>query len=76
MLNRIVEDPYFYDVESIVVHVGVNDVVESETHPDIMSQSIPTGYIPLGNPRGFAQKNCPGAGIRQGPGFCGKFKLC
>ena len=25
-----------------------------------MSQSIPTGYIPPGNPRGFAQKNCPG----------------
>ena len=26
LLNRIVEDPYFYDVESIVGHVGVNDV--------------------------------------------------
>ena len=26
----------------------------------IMSQSIPTGYIPPGKPRGFAQKNCPG----------------
>ena len=25
-----------------------------------MSQSIPTGYIPPGNPRGLAQKNCPG----------------
>ena len=26
-----------------------------------MSQSIPTGYIPpLGNPRGLAQKTCPG----------------
>ena len=25
-----------------------------------MSQSIPTGYIPLGNPRGLAPKNCPG----------------
>ena len=28
-----------------------------------MSQSIPTGYIPPGNPRGLAQKNCPGVGI-------------
>ena len=26
----------------------------------IMSQSIPTGYIPPGNPRGLAQKHCPG----------------
>ena len=26
----------------------------------IMSQSIPTGYIPPGNPRGLAQKTCPG----------------
>ena len=25
-----------------------------------MSQSIPTGYIPPGNPRGLAQKTCPG----------------
>ena len=25
-----------------------------------MSQSIPTGYIPPGNPQGFAQKSCPG----------------
>ena len=25
-----------------------------------MSQSIPTGYIPPGNPRGLAQKHCPG----------------
>ena len=24
-----------------------------------MSQSIPTGYIPLGNPRELAQKTCP-----------------
>ena len=37
LLNRIVEDPYFYDVESIVLHVGVNDV-ESETHLDIISE--------------------------------------
>ena len=27
----------------------------------LMSQSIPTGYIPPGNPRGLAQKDCPGA---------------
>ena len=26
----------------------------------LMSQSIPTGYIPPGNPRGLAQKACPG----------------
>ena len=26
----------------------------------LMSQSIPTGYIPLGNPRGLAQKTYPG----------------
>ena len=26
----------------------------------IMSQSVPTGYIPLGNPRGLAQKTCLG----------------
>ena len=26
----------------------------------IMFQSIPTGYIPPGNPRGLAQKTCPG----------------
>ena len=25
-----------------------------------MSQSTPTGYIPPGNPRGLAQKTCPG----------------
>ena len=51
---------------------------------DIMSQSIPTGYIPPGNPRGLALKTCPrvrdltllkvsrGPEIRQGPGFCEK----
>ena len=27
---------------------------------EIMSQSSPTGYIPPGNPRGLAQKTCPG----------------
>ena len=48
-----------------------------------MSQSIPTAYIPPGNPRGLAQKTCPGgrdltfkiapgAGIRQRQGFCEK----
>ena len=26
----------------------------------VMSKSIPTGYIPPGNPRGLAQKHCPG----------------
>ena len=26
----------------------------------LMSQSIPTGYIPPGNPRGLARKTCPG----------------
>ena len=26
----------------------------------VMSQSIPTGYIPPGNPRGLAQKTCTG----------------
>ena len=26
-----------------------------------MSQSIPTRYIPPGNPRGLAQKTCPGS---------------
>ena len=31
-----------------------------ETHFNLMSQSIPTGYIPPGNSRGFAQTNCPG----------------
>ena len=51
----------------------------------LMSQSIPTGYIPPGNLRELAQKTCPGVGIwllkvargvgiRQGPGFCGKCK--
>ena len=25
-----------------------------------MSQSIPAGYIPPGNPQGLAQKTCPG----------------
>ena len=46
----------------------------------LMSQSILTGYIPPGNPRGLAQKTWPrvgiwllkvarGPGIRQGPGF-------
>ena len=27
----------------------------------LMSQSIPTGYIPPGNPWGLAQKHCPGS---------------
>ena len=32
----------------------------SEASKSVMSQSIPTGYIPPGNPRGLAQKTCPG----------------
>ena len=28
----------------------------------LMSQSIPTGYIPPGNPWGLTQKTCPGGG--------------
>ena len=43
-LNRIVDDPYFY--ESIVVHVGVNDV-ESETHPDIIADNLLTASAKL-----------------------------
>ena len=45
-LNRIVEDLYFYDVESVVVHVGVNDV-ESETHPDIIADNLLTASAKL-----------------------------
>ena len=33
---------------------GLNVNMES-----LMSQSIPTGYIPPGQPPGFTQKNCP-----------------
>ena len=33
----------------------------SDTCRCFMSQSIPTGYIPPGNPQGLAQKHCPGA---------------
>ena len=54
-------------------------------HP-LMSQSIPTGYIPPGNPRGLAQKNClggrdltfescPGAGNSTRAGILWKFKV-
>ena len=45
-LNRIVEDPYFYDIESIVVHVGVNNI-ESETHPDIIADNLLTASAQL-----------------------------
>ena len=45
-LNRIVEDPYFYNVESIVVHDGVNEV-ESETHPDIIPDNLLTASAEL-----------------------------
>ena len=52
----------------------------------VMSQSIPTGYIPPGNPRGLAQKNCPrgrdltfescpGAGNSTRAGILWKFKV-
>ena len=40
-LNRIVENPYFYNAESIVVHVGVNDV-ESDTDADVIADSLLT----------------------------------
>ena len=53
----------------------------------IMSQSISTGYIPRATPGDSLEKVAWGVGIwllkvarrpgiRQGPGFCGKFKLC
>ena len=50
----------------------------------IHNVSVNSNWVhPLGNPRGLAQKHCPGgrnlnfescpgAGIRQGPGFCEK----
>ena len=51
----------------------------------LMSQSIPTGYIPPGNPRGLAQKlargrdlafeSCPGAGNSTRSGILWKMKL-
>ena len=52
----------------------------------VMSQSIPTGYIPPGNPRGLAQKtfpggrdltfkSCPGAGNSTRTGILWKMKL-
>ena len=55
----------------------------SETNPDLCLSQFQLGTSPLGNPRRLAQKtclggrdltfeSCPGAGIRQGPGFCGK----
>ena len=51
-----------------------------------MSQSIPTGYIPSGNPRGLAQKDClggqdltfesfPGAGNSTRAGIMWKLKV-
>ena len=33
---------------------------KNKVRESLMSQSIPTGYIPPGNPRGLAQKTCPG----------------
>ena len=35
-------------------------ISHKEFNACIMSQSIPTGYMPSGNPWGFAKKNCPG----------------
>ena len=51
----------------------------------LMSQSIPTGYIPPGQPPGISSKtlpggrdltfkSCRGPEIRQGRGFCGNSK--
>ena len=34
--------------------------IEKGMHGGVMSQSIPTGYIPPGQPPGLAQKHCPG----------------
>ena len=45
-LNRIVEDPYFYNAESIVVHVGVNDI-ESNTDADVIADSLLTATAKL-----------------------------
>ena len=53
---------------------------------DLMSQSIPTGYIPPGQPRGLAQKTCqegrdltfeicPGAGNSIRAGILWKIKM-
>ena len=53
---------------------------------NVLSQSIPTGYIPLGNPQGLAQKHCPegwdltfkscpGAGTSTRAGLLWKFKV-
>ena len=45
-LNRIVENPYFYNAEYIVVHVGVNDV-ESDTDADVIADSLLTATAKL-----------------------------
>ena len=45
-LNRIVENPYFYNAESIVAHVGVNDV-ESDTDTDVTADSLLTATAKL-----------------------------
>ena len=41
---------------------GEHNRTEEPTDKNIplMSQSIPTGYIPPGNSQGLAQKDCPG----------------
>ena len=45
-LNRIVENPYFYNAEFTVVHVGVNDV-ESDTDADVITDSLLTATAKL-----------------------------
>ena len=45
-LNRIVENPYFYNTESIVVHVGANDV-QSDTDADVIADSLLTATAKL-----------------------------
>ena len=45
-MNRIVENPYFYNAESIAVHVGVNDV-ESDTDADVIADSLLTATAKL-----------------------------
>ena len=47
------------------------EIRSAEAGERVMSQSIPTGYIPPGNPGGFAQKNCPGGRDLTFEGFPG-----
>ena len=48
-----------------VYNTFVKGILKSPTAQEsicikLMSQSIPSGYIPPGNPRGLAQRNLPG----------------